>query len=883
MTNIIPNINGLTPATSINDNDNYMIYDSTDTAKRVSQSLLASTIYASSSAINLSVEYGEAINELDPVAIIDEAGTPKAYKMFEDDIIEKDLSYNQEDADYDPNTSRLCRVFVVNAKLYLQMGEILDSNNVNWFESQCIGGSLSDSATTIYHLSPRCCYDKNTQKLMVFFGETDTGYTSRLRCIALTLAGGTTNKATTISSEIELVAINSSWNDFIDVDYDITNNCSAITYWDSATQYIKCAKITLSGGNPSISGTANIIANNSNSNTTSRLYYIQALGKFAFTYVQNSTGNGQLVCLDASTATITVGAAVTIDASGTTFETNPALAWDTINSRLLIVYSRSNDHASYYSLCSLSVNDFSVVKSSTALIAGVFFARQNSYYDTTCNRVFLRAVTRGAARTRLTILTINASTVTINFDYEEQNNNSGPLTKFKFLSDINKGLIISDAFSINLIDFKANGNYKKGLGYNQLSKKKSRTFTSYDSVNDAYVEVFTSDSVDGYKLYYMIGKYNTDRTLINWEDPVLVPGSIVTQSWISSAFDPVAGKVNIFYGDSSDSDKLKVIQATISGTTATFGSIATLSTSTCTSLIALYIPERLRIIIFAKNNSAYTKIFLIDPSDLSIKFSYISTNTNNTLYDSRSVKLIGNGQILNMWSASGNYYLSNIYISSNDSIEGIFGSVSSSITTGNIVHFEYIPNTNKIIIVYQNQTATDIVIKTIELNNKFLFSTNYTILPSNNRTIAGLFYSNTLNKLLLFTYTASVFPSYIQEIIINNSNLFLSEGKIFSLYTTQYMAMIEDGCKSIYFHNDYAYQLPTYLFNAIPATKYSGFVTETKALGETGIVRTFGELTGFTGLKKGQPVYIDKDGNKTHNLTSIKAGKASSATALVIQ
>jgi len=130
----------------------------------------------------------------------------------------------------------------------------------------------------------------------------------------------------------------------------------------------------------------------------------------------------------------------------------------------------------------------------------------------------------------------------------------------------------------------------------------------------------------------------------------------------------------------------------------------------------------------------------------------------------------------------------------------------------------------------------------------------------------------------------STYKTYIHELSLINNGLIIGQGYnwTFSRYDGSYETM-EDNCKSMFICGGTVKELKILQYNAIPVAKYSGFATETKALGEAGIVRTFGELTGFTGLKKGQPVYIDKDGNKTHNLTPIKAGKASSATALVIQ
>ena len=213
---------------------------------------------------------------------------------------------------------------------------------------------------------------------------------------------------------------------------------------------------------------------------------------------------------------------------------------------------------------------------------------------------------------------------------------------------------------------------------------------AFDSSANKVVVAYR-DTGDSNKGKAVVGTISANS--ITFGTPVLCNGSTDGNGaqrvdFVSVCYDPNANKTAIFFQHDGDSDKLKGSVGTISETSISFGTTATLDNSGAKYIDSVFDPDTNQIIVLwqdKSNNQGACNVVAISGTDISTShvgspFGSVYNERGRVVYDTNSNKVVFFG--INDSSIASNAGRGRAVVGTNTSSSISFGSVTTFNTTG---------------------------------------------------------------------------------------------------------------------------------------------------------------------------------------------------------
>ena len=422
-------------------------------------------------------------------------------------------------------------------------------------------------------------------------------------------------------------------------------------------------------------------------------------------------------------------------------------------------------------------------------------------------------------------------------------------------------------------------------------------------------------------------------------------GSSRTYMEPAVVYHPVQDKTVFFFRDSGASNYGKAIVGTVSGTTISFSGATeyTFESGTVGELAAVYDSNIDRIVVVYENASNYTEAKVVTVSGNTLSFSGASGIGSTTNYEDNSVCFdSSSNKIIFAASSQTNsgYGHARVLTATTSSVSSgtVVTFVSSSVRLGQAV---YDANANKTVIAY-NRSGARAVVGTVS-GTDITFGSEATVSTagSNSYNVAAAYDSDNNKVVVAYRtglsandgnanvgtvsgtditfgsavqyfstsadHTAIVYDATAKKMVIafadGNSNGKLVEGTVsgdsisFTSATTYQSGSVNDLDKAGTYDSSagrtvFSYQLDSnkddYAFvHRSAGTDSDGFIGITEAaISDTStgsIVLQGGVSEKVSGLTTGSTYYVQDDGTLATTTSSVEAGKALSATKILIK
>ena len=439
---------------------------------------------------------------------------------------------------------------------------------------------------------------------------------------------------------------------------------------------------------------------------------------------------------------------------------------------------------------------------------------------------------------------------------------------------------------------------------NSFSSNVYRTTPVYDPNSNKVVVAYTGDNP-----YYgtaVVGSIS--GASITFGTPVVFNSG--NSNAFSGVFDPDTNKVIFNFKENVSGNRMKTVVGTVSGTSITFGSTATLESQNSngsTSAIAYDTVNNKVVSVYTQSNAPRIRAKVGTVSGTTISYgSYVEVNptSNSSSNYVDAVFDTNSGNVAIFWSNSG------------DSNKGasIAGTVSgTSITFGSIVNYSdayslynravYDSVGNKVVVMWDTNTpsqAVKAIVGTVSgtaATATISYGTAVDIAAGSLQNSGSLTFDPNSSKVVA-AWPDSVNSSYPvvsagevsgTSISFNTPTVVENSAAIYggsTLDTTNNKVIIGYNVQSNYAMKLVVYQ-PAYTSTNLTAENYIGISTGgSVADGSSATVDIIGSLsTNQSGLTAGQQYYVQTDGTigETAADPSVFAGTAISATSLVVK
>ena len=419
--------------------------------------------------------------------------------------------------------------------------------------------------------------------------------------------------------------------------------------------------------------------------------------------------------------------------------------------------------------------------------------------------------------------------------------------------------------------------------------------TAYDTTNDKIV-ISYRDSDNSNYFTAVVG--TVSGTSISFGTPVVVASSY--HSYQSIVFDSNAGKMVLASVDSGSSSHGKAVVGTVSGTSISFGSMATFHSGSVSSIGSAYDSTNNKTIIAFVDASAsnHGKAIVGTVSGTSISFGSAATfNSGTTTVSMRSVVHDSStGKTVIAYRDTGNSNQGTAVVGTVSSTSISFGSESIFETTATQdINGVYDSGNSKVNFFYMDGGDSDkgkAVIGTVS-GTSISFTTPEVFYDAAINALSAVYDSNAASNVIGIRGASA----YGYAIPITSDGSSFTVGSSTTITTNAYgtlasSAFDPDQKKVVFAYQDgddsskgkaQVYNTPA---TTLTSENYIGITRSGAASGAGAIIDTQGAIAdNLSGLTAGQSYFVQTDGTlgTTAGSPSVFAGTAVSATKLIVK
>ena len=362
-------------------------------------------------------------------------------------------------------------------------------------------------------------------------------------------------------------------------------------------------------------------------------------------------------------------------------------------------------------------------------------------------------------------------------------------------------------------------------------------------------------------------------------------------SWISVSYDASASKSVIAYSDEDNSNYGKAVVATVSGTSISFGTITVFSSGYSLYIGSCFDSTNSKTIIGWRDlNNSNTGACVVG----TVSGTSISFGTKATLSGSYT-----NGNKLAFDSNAGKFVMSYYDPLASDHGKAVVGTVSgTSISFGSIATYEtsevrypdiaYDSTSQKVILVCRGSNVGKAVVGTIS-GTSISFGTTATFYATG-ANYNSVTYDSTANKIII-SFAAGSSSEYGAFVVgtVSGTDISFTSPEIFrsGSTTTWHSNDFDSNSNRLIF--SYADSNGGGIANVIKlgvtnAADFIGITDQAIADTATGAVIVQGGVSDkVTGLTTGSDYYVQDDGTLSTTVSSVPAGRALSSTSILLE
>jgi len=419
---------------------------------------------------------------------------------------------------------------------------------------------------------PSSVYDSSANKTLVSY--SNSSGSSYPTVVAISVSG------TTPSFGSPVVVVSAGVQD-TSLSYDTTANKSSLVITNQSSSYFKAYVITISGTTPS-AGSATDLGTFSNGVDGLSTAYNPDINRHIVVFRDRTSGAGQYfsnyIIFQISGTSITNNTAA---AAFTNFNGgNPVVVYDTGANKVVVIYNS----ASYDVLAKIGTATTSSITFGDELIVGT--GNQYAFgmvYDPTASKAVVGLYTGQA------VVLDPAGVSSTDFlgitDAAISNAASGSVTI--------KGGIASNS---SLLPSVFSGSAGSEVVFE--AARADHSMSIFDSSNNKVVIIY-ADNGDSDNGKAIVG--TVSGSSISYGTPVTFNAATTTR--LSGTFDSNSNKIVIVYNDGGDSNKTKSIVGTVSGTSISFGSEATVTNNIASGTTTTFDSNLNKVVTFYKDDS----------------------------------------------------------------------------------------------------------------------------------------------------------------------------------------------------------------------------------------------------------------------------------------
>jgi len=449
------------------------------------------------------------------------------------------------------------------------------------------------------------------------------------------------------------------------------------------------------------------------------------------------------------------------------------------------------------------------------------------------------------------------------------------------------------------VALKANGTVEAVSGVTQAigspsvfeSASSSYTSATFDSANNKVVVAYTDGGNSGYGTA-VVG--TVSGTSISFGTPVVFQSATIY--YVSATFDSNSNKVVIAYRNGGNSNRGTAIVGTVSGTSISFGSAAVFVTTTANYSKAVFDSNSNKVVIAYRDvaNSESGTAIVGTVSGTSISFgSAVVFNTGTTTplsgtFDSNSNKVV----IAYVDAVNSDYGTAIVGTVSGTSIS--FGSevvYESANTTGSgSVVFD--SSNNKVVIVYLdngNSSYGTAIVGTVS-GTSISFGLPTVFESAFAYDISATFDSNANKVVVAYSDGGNSYFGTVVVGTVSGTSISFDSPSVFEGATTYYSAPTFDSNSNkvvIAYKDNSNSGYGTGVVFLTPFsnnTSFIGITDQAIANGASGKVVVQGGVSEkVTSLTANTDYYVQADGSISTTVSTVPAGKALSATSILLK
>ena len=414
----------------------------------------------------------------------------------------------------------------------------------------------------------------------------------------------------------------------------------------------------------------------------------------------------------------------------------------------------------------------------------------------------------------------------------------------------------------------------------------------YDTTNSKVVIAYGDNNDSGYGKA-IVG--TVSGSTISFGTQVTFAGS-GTVGDLSIVFDPDSGKVVIAFRDNNNSNYGTAIVGTVSGTSISFGSAAVFSSSGNNYNSAVYDTSNDKVFISFTNAGASNigQGVVGTVSGTSISFgSPVTFHSAQPTYPTTSA-----------FDSSANKVVTAYMDGTNGNSQAIVGTISgTSVSFGSATTFttaysadiwvSYDANANKILISFEdvaNSNYGSAIVGTVS-GTSISFGSKAVYEAGNGIFTTNVYDSNTQKVVIVYGEATNNYSTAVNATISGTSVTFTSPFQLSATYNNPQLPTFDSVNKKVV--SAYAdsggtkalvYTPPSTETN-LTATNFLGISDAAISSAASGNITMKGGIasTGLSSLTPASDYYVQNDGTITTVSSSVKAGKALSATAINLE
>jgi hypothetical protein len=412
----------------------------------------------------------------------------------------------------------------------------------------------------------------------------------------------------------------------------------------------------------------------------------------------------------------------------------------------------------------------------------------------------------------------------------------------------------------------------------------------YDSVNDKIILNYSGVS------NYGTGVVGTiSGTTISFGTPVVYNSG--NSYYTAAAFDVNAGKTLFLYADYSNFEYGTAIVGTVSGTSISFGSASIFNGAPTVYVSATYDSTAQKTVIAYRNSGSSgngtAQAVTISGTSVSFGSKYIfnsgTTNSISASYNSAENKTLLSYQD----NPNGRYLTGKVATLSGTALS--YGSAVVMVARP-VEHVGscQVSGTSKNVVVFRNDGNPDnlssALVATISGTSISVGAEASTGLYLNNAPVVPVVYDSSTGKFVIFARNAdnSYYPTYIVGSISGTTVSF--ETPVVVQATTAYSntaVYSTTANKTVFINQSSSFSDPVgrvFTMGATNNTDFIGITDQAIANGASGKVVVQGGVSDkVTSLTANTDYYVQSDGSISATVSSVPAGKALSATSILLK